>query len=72
MLRFLIGRETINNLVGFRIDDINGVAETIGDVEAYRETPDNRAQLVRACFGIDVVRLKYRGHAWQQLLQGRR
>ena len=34
MLWFLIGRETINNLVGVGIDDINGVADTIGDVEA--------------------------------------
>ena len=68
MLWFLIGRETINNLVGFGIDDINGVAETIGDVEARRETPDSRAQLVRTCFGIDVVRIKYRGHARQRLV----
>ena len=37
MLWFRIGRETINNLVGFGIDDINGVAETIGDVEARRK-----------------------------------
>ena len=50
MLWFLIGRETINNLVGVGIDDINGVAETIGDVEARRETPDSRAQLVRSVF----------------------
>ena len=68
MLRFRIGRETINNLVGFGIDDINGVAETIGDVETRRETPDSRAQLVRACFGIDIVRIKYRGHARQRLV----
>ena len=39
MLRFLIGRETINNLVGVGIDDINGVADTIGDVEARQGNP---------------------------------
>jgi hypothetical protein len=65
MLRFLIGRETINNLVRVGIDDVNGVADTIGDVEARRETPNSRVQLVRACFRIDIVRIKYQGHARQ-------
>jgi hypothetical protein len=72
MLGFRIGRKTLKNLVGVGIDDINGVAETIGDVETRRETSDSRAQLVRACFGIDVVRIKYRGHARQWRLWGKR
>jgi hypothetical protein len=72
MLRFLVGREIINNLVRIGIDDINGVADTIGDVEERRETPDSQAQLARACFGIDVVRIQDRGHARQRLIWGKR
>src|SRR2546429_1709269 len=71
MLRFLIGREIINNLVRVGINDVNGVADTIGDVEARGEIPDDWAELVRACFGIEVVRIKYRGHAREWLIWGK-
>src|SRR5262249_19816169 len=59
MLRLCTGRKALKDLVSGGIDDIDGVADTIGDIEAYRETLDNWAELVWSRLGIDVMRIKH-------------
>ena len=68
MLRFHTDRETVNDLVRLRINDVHSVTDTIGDIEAHRETTDDRAQVLWPCVGIDVVWSRERGHARQGLV----